>query len=262
MSLLAMAVYDTLDNKRTQFTDRTLESLGRTVDFTKHRLFICDNNSCPDTWALYKKYRDQFEFQVISNSSNVGTARAINRAWILRGPGEHCVKMDNDVVIHQAGWLDKLGECVERDPKIGIIGLKRKDVLEDPAKGRDELFWAYSKALPHERGQTWLNVEVVNHVIGTCQLYNSALLDKIGYLYQLGGIYGFDDSLAATRCEIAGFYSCFYPHIDIDHIDCGGDDYTDWKRKYSGELINRFHKVREEFMLGKRSVWCGPDQDD
>ena len=38
--LIAMAVYDTVENKRTVMTERTLQSLAERVDWNKHRLVI------------------------------------------------------------------------------------------------------------------------------------------------------------------------------------------------------------------------------
>ena len=113
--------------------------------------------------------------------------------------------MDNDVVIHQAGWVEKLEACIERDPQIGIIGLKRKDCIESP--DRTDFYKSELMMLPHIPGEEWLIVEKVNHVMGTCQMYNSKLIDRIGGLYQMDGLYGFDDSLAAVRCKLAGFYN-------------------------------------------------------
>jgi GT2 family glycosyltransferase len=301
MALIAMAVYDTKANNRNGFTVQTLRSLEGSVNWNKHRLIVIDNGSCVHTKSILTKHSGwYFPFETITLPENIGTARAINKAWRVRNPGEHCIKMDNDVVIHQAGWLDTLEECIARDPTIGIIGLKRKDLFEDPYLVEvahaiqaekmskedglkiieDKYKWwldedtnrkpldclnfglawpATSKALPHKRGEKWLNVEVVNHVMGTCQLYNSALLDKIGYLYQMGELYGFDDSLAAARSLRAGFYNCFYPHIDMDHIDPGDNPYTQQKAKDSGVYLEKFLRLREDISAGRVPIYYGPE---
>ena len=85
-----------MENLCTDLTRRTLESLGKTVDWTKHRLIVSDNGSCDDTQAMYDRMRAGVPFSVIRNGTNIGTARAINRGWSYRRPGEHCVKMDNE----------------------------------------------------------------------------------------------------------------------------------------------------------------------
>ena len=252
MALIAMAVWDTVENKRTAYTARTLESLRDTVS-GKHRIVIVDNGSCDETKRILHLYSGYHGFSVITLPENIGTARAVNKAWQLREVGEHCVKMDNDVVIHSKGWADELEEALRRDPSIGIIGLKRKDCWENPA--HENTFYRSSLAmLPHVAGERWMVIEKVRHVMGTCQMFNSALLDKIGYLYQ-PRLYGFDDCLAATRSEVAGFYNAFLPHIEIDHIDTGATEYQGWKEKHSGEDMHAFNQLTQQYRTGQRPVY-------
>lgn len=254
--LIAMAVYDTEENNRTWMTKATLDSLLKTVDFSRHRLIIVDNNSCEKTQKLYDEYSEKFPDScgIIKNNVNLGTAKAINEAWKLRTEGEHAVKMDNDVVIHQSGWANDMEEVFRRSPQIGICGLKRKDLDESPWNSCE---WYKSELvmLPQEKGQKWVVVEKVRHVMGTCQAYSSALLDTIGYLYQMDGLYGFDDSLSALRSTISGFWNVFLHGIEIDHIDPGDRDYQKWKHDYSGKLMNEYNKVKMEYLSGKRSVY-------
>ena len=226
-----MAVHDTIDNKRTWMTEATLRSLAFRVNWDKHRLFVIDNGSCEETIQLY----DRFEFMpmtIIRNQRNIGTAKAINLGWKHRLPGEHCVKMDNDVTVNQSSWVDQMEEVFEVDPKIGICGLKRKDLAESPfSEGH---FKSSIRMLPHEKGHRWLIVEDVENVMGTCQAYSSLLLDKIGYLVQ-PGVYGFDDVLSSLRARLAGFDRVFLHGFDIDHIDPGGSPYSQWKIAEAGK---------------------------
>jgi glycosyltransferase involved in cell wall biosynthesis len=253
-----MAVWDTLENQRSALTCQTYNGLLHTVDFRQHRLVVVDNASTDEkTWELLREIRDAGH-TVISNPENRGTALAINRGWQLRRPGEHCVKMDNDVVIRNAGWADLIEEVFRRSHRIGICGLKRKDLDERPDHPGS---WYRStlQMLPHEAGQLWIVVERVNHVMGTCQAYSSALLDQIGYLYQLGGLYGFDDALAAERCRLAGYLSVFLPHIEIDHIDPGGTEYTTWKQVYAGQHMAAYQAALGHYQDGSWSLWHNPD---
>lgn len=249
--LIAMAVFDNEENKRTELTRRTLESLGRTVDWSKHRLFVSDNGSCTETHAVYGEA--DLPFEVIYNGTNLGTAKAINKAWAFREPGEHCVKMDNDVVIHQSGWADWMEDVFDRDPKIGICGLKRKDLAECPWSSSP---WYKSEVymLPHEPGQRWLVVEEVQHVIGTCQGFSSSLLDEIGYLVQPGK-YGFDDALAAVRADVAGYKCVFLHGFEIDHLDISGTEYTEWKRGHAGSYMGEYNRLKREYREGRLPVY-------
>jgi GT2 family glycosyltransferase len=254
MALIAMAVYDTAENKRTELTRETLLSLRETVDFSRHRLVVSDNGSILATRNVYELLSATMEFRLILNGKNVGTAAAINRAWALHRPNEVCVKMDNDVVIHHVGWLDEIEEVFQRDPSIGIVGLKRKD-LEGNPNSDIPYYRSTLRMLPHDRGQRWIVVEEVNHIMGTCEALSPRLLDKIGYLDQMEGLYGFDDSLVSLRCHLAGFRTVFLPHIEIDHIDPGQSAYTDWKVRYVAEMMDRYNQRVAEYRSGARSLY-------
>lgn len=262
-ALVAMAVYDTVENKRTQLTKKTIDCLLATVDRNKHRIIIVDNKSCDETYQLYRDYIEASVDEEVANpttvmfqNENIGTARAINQAWKLRQPGEHCIKMDNDIVINSAGWVDEMEEAIRHDPLIGQVGLKRKDCWEWP--GHEHPDWRSElHMLPHVPGEPWQIVEKVKHVIGSCVMHSSALLDKVGYLYQ-PSLYGYDDVIMSHRCYLAGMYSCFLPHINIDHIDPGDTPYQDWKQKHSAEQTDEVIKLVHAMIRGEKSIYYNP----
>lgn len=247
--LIAMAVHDTVENNRSWMTRETLRSLARTVDWYRHHLIIIDNDSCQETLDIYSSIEHDFglTWRLIPLSENLGTANAINRAWKHREPGEHCVKMDNDVVIHQTLWVDMMEDVFKRDPEIGICGLKRKDLEECPW-GEGDLR-SVIRMLPHEKGQEWLIVEEIKGGMGTCQAYSSLLLDKIGYLVQ-PGVYGFDDSLSAIRAGLAGFKRVYLHGVEIDHIDPGGDAYCQWKIDQAAKYWEDYKKLVMSYRMG------------
>lgn len=257
MALIAMAVWDQEGSGRSEMTKRTLTRLQELGTGRAHRIFLIDNGSCSETQDILEVFSHLLPATLLRLPENVGTAKAINRAWLDRREGELCVKMDNDVLIYQPDWAEQMEEAVEREPKIGIVGLKRKDCWETP--WTDPPYRSRLAMLSHQPGQRWIVVEEVNHVIGTCQGYNPALLDKIGYLEQMGGLYGFDDVLAAIRAHLAGFLTVFLPHIEIDHIDPGGTDYARWKEQYAGERMAEFDRYVKEYTSGQRSLYSPPD---
>ena len=93
--------------------------------------------------------------------------------------------------------------------------------------------------------------------MGTCQAYSPKLIHDIGGLYQMqdeGNVYGFDDSLASLRSQLAGYTNCFLPHIEIDHIDPGGTKATQDKSDSAGRWMSRYFEVREEYKAGTRQL--------
>lgn len=255
--LIAMAIHDTEENRRTEITQNCLFSLFARTAFNRHRIFLIDNGSCEATKKILRQYDNGTSCTLITNPVNIGTAEAINLAWKHRQPGEACVKMDNDVIIHQPGWADELQEALDRDKRIGIVGLKRKDCIEHPDRPQNDFYRSELYMLPHKPGERWIVGEKVNHVMGTCQAYSPALLDQIGYLYQ-PRLYGFDDALAAVRCKVAGMWSVFLPHIEIDHIDPGNTPYQGWKEKHAGEDMKEYNRLASEYLSGQRSIYYNP----
>lgn len=260
--LLALCVYSTDEYDRIPTTEPCFESLRDTVDWSKHRLIVSDNGSHQQMHDLYARFQEQFPFEVILNGLNIGTANAINKAWQKRRPGEHALKADHDWVVHQAEWVDWMEDVFKREPTIGICGLKRKDLQECPWSSND---WYRSeiRMLSHERDERWLVVEQVLHVMGTCQGYSSALLDRMGFLFQGNWKYAFDDSLAAVRANVLGFKSVFLHGFELDHIDPGsgpsaphgGAEYTKWKQDVAGEAMAWFNHTRGQYQSGKKDPY-------
>jgi len=257
--LISMAVHNTHENQRFETTVRCIESLKQQAKRGNHKIYLIDNGStCLETklYLCHVRPYDYINVIHMHNDENIGTAAAINQAWRHRKPGQHCIKMDNDVIIHSDTWIDDMLEAIEQEPNIGIIGLKRKDCWEHPAHENPDLR-SQLIMLPKKGHERWMVVERVFHVMGTCQLYNSALLDKIGYLYQ-PGLYGYDDVLAAHRCHKADMMSVFLPHIDIDHIDPGDTPYQAWKERTAGEKTNEVVRIAAQYRSGERSIYYNP----
>lgn len=195
---------------------QTVESLFNTVDFTKHRLFIIDNNSCKEAVEWLIDMRLKLNFNLILNDKNLGTAGGINVALKERNPGEMCLKCDDDLTWSEAGWVEKLEEIIFSDKNVGICGLKRDDVYGNFRK----------------EGNIWWQEDI----FGTCTAYNPLMLDKCGFLSQ-PSCYGFDDILISVRSEAAGFKNCFRVDIPIVNLDEGGTEYTEWKKREAGVYL-------------------------
>jgi GT2 family glycosyltransferase len=252
MALIGMAIFSTEENKKDSQLRKTLQSLWETVDWTKHRFMVSINGSTKETSEILSDYEEMISM-VFVNEGNVGTAKAINKVWKERGTHENVIKIDDDVVIHYDGWVDEMEEAIKREPRIGILGLKRKDLIEHTLHP-DPNYRSHLLQLAHEPGERWIIVERARGIMGTCKMINHALLDKIGYLYQ-PTVYGFDDSMYSCRSDLAGFWNCFLPHINIDHIDPGGTDYTKWKQDHAGETIAAAQKIIEQYQTAQRPIY-------
>lgn len=259
-TLITMAVYSTPENGRIDYTKKTLLSLLETVNFKFNRLFISDNGSHEIMHSFYKEYTRIFgelypskHLTISYNNENLGTAKAVNIGLVTRQPDEYFCKIDDDCIVNHRNWLFEMEYAMAKDESIGILGLKRKDLAEHP-NSEIEFYQSHLRMLPHVSGEPWIVVEDCQHIMGTCQMLSPKLIEKIGFFKQIG-VYGFDDSLLSLRSYLAGFNNCFLPHIDIDHIDNGGTEYTTWKQEQAGKDMESYSRMVDEYKMGIRPVY-------
>lgn len=245
-----MAIHDTVDNGRSQYTELCIQSLSNTVDWTKHRLILIDNDSCERTKnlliqiPLYGFYGYIPRAKIITNKENIGTANAVNLGLLERNKGEVCCKTDNDVAWHTKNWADELEEAILSDTSIGVLGLKRKDI------------WQH---VNHENPayRTYMDgkFEICGDIMGTCTALSPLLLDRVGFFAQCSPFYGADDVLMSARSLGAGFRNAFLPHIDITHLDEGGTAYTEWKKKEASVYLGEVSWLCEKYIKGEMDVY-------
>ncbi len=259
--LIAMAVWDTEENNRSDYTWKSLNSLLKTVDFNKHNLFISDNGSCAKTQQVYNhfvkdwidKYGHCANLIINPNNENLGTAKAINIAFKARQSGQSCIKIDNDIVLNQSYWVEEMTETVKRMPQVGVLGLKRTDVMQSPFNENPQ-FRSRLEMVPHERGESWKIVEITDDIIGSCILVNSDLIDRVGFFKQPGP-YGWEDCDYCVRSKMSGFVNAFLPHIPIVHLDAGETDYTKWKLRMAEDAGEEFQYNIRGYQSGQISLY-------
>jgi GT2 family glycosyltransferase len=257
--LINIAVFDTDQNKRTAYTITTYESLMKTVNFDTTEIVFIDNASCNKTKKFLKSIVSD-KVHLITNESNEGTAMAINRGiYKYSTKDTYNIKCDNDITFDSYGWADEMVKCIETDKSIGILGLKRKDLPNQPSS--KEYPTVIDFIPKHEIGEIWFKdkimIEWCDDIIGSCTLFNPLLLDKIGYSWQ-PALYGFEDCLLCTRSTIAGFRNAFLPLIGINHIDIGTNPFTEWKRNQAHVYWDKFEEAKADFISGKRDIYYSP----
>ena len=257
MALIAIAIFDTPENGRDQVTQKCLASLTE-INFLRHRVVLVVNEQTEKTaakLAVFCKFSQNIH--VIYMPENVGTAKAINKAIAMRKPGEYVVKMDNDVTTMHRGWADEMEEAMRRDPKIGILGLKRSDLIQHP-NHTDPRYKSVLRFVPEipVPGQPWVVVEETEDVMGTCTMFSPQLLGKVGFMFQ-PGLYGFDDVLMCVRSHCAGFVNAFLPHIQIHHHDPAGVDgtYDEWKRRAAMEASPEYQRYKNGYESGQIDIY-------
>ncbi len=234
-----------------------------TTYLDNHELFISDNGSCDEMIEFYEEFKEHFgafypkeNLTISLNGENLGTSGGLNLGIKDRKPNQYIIKRDDDTIIEDTRWVEKMEECFERFDNLGILGLKRNELVQHPDH-ESPIYRTVIKYLKHERGQTWIPIELCEDIIGTCTMYSPQLLDKIGYGFQPSK-YGFDDCLWSLRSTLAGFTNAFLPTVPIDHIDTGEGEFVMWKQKHAGEVIAEFAEIAEDYKKGVRDIYHNP----
>jgi GT2 family glycosyltransferase len=236
-----MCLYATEENGKLKYVKQCLESLCDTVDVYKHRIHLINNSQFKEAKEYISSYKSKMT--IVNLNKNVGTAKGINLALILRREGEVCIKCDDDLTWSELGWVEKMEQAIKDHPEIGICGLKRDDITQNP-KHKDPNFRTIIEG----------DIEWCHDIMGTCTAFNPLMLDKIGYMVQ-PSVYGFDDTIMSVRSEAAGFRNCFLPKIKITNLDEGGTEYTEWKKREAGIYLEEVSLLCDYYKSGKLDVY-------
>lgn len=101
---------------KAQITEDYLEGIAKTKGVI-FELIIIDNGSRDKTPTLLKKYQKQYSFlRVITNKKNRGFGPANNQGAEI-AQGQYLLFLNNDVVVQNEGWLEKLVQIAKEYPR-------------------------------------------------------------------------------------------------------------------------------------------------
>ncbi|MDK8181199.1 DUF4214 domain-containing protein [Paenibacillus sp. UMB4589-SE434] len=103
------------------YTQRCLDSLAYLADHALVDVVVFDNGSTDGTIAYLKQIP---WIHWYANSTNVGFPAGNNMAVSMCDPASDIVLLNNDIVIQQQDWLEKLQETAYTDDAIGIVGCR------------------------------------------------------------------------------------------------------------------------------------------
>jgi hypothetical protein len=185
-------------NRRVE-TLATLRSLQATGAFDEAEVVVWDNGSVDGTADVLRGLVTEGLLpadRVTLSRENVGCPRALNailHAW--RRPGQHYIKVDNEVVLETEGWVARLVAFLEQHPDVALASPWYDELTDERRHGRT--------MAAHDR---WLEVFPV---VGHCVIHRGSFLDRAGYFDVLAPdhLYGFEDLLMAHRASVMR-YKC------------------------------------------------------
>jgi len=185
----------------------TLRSLACTRAMSMAECVWVDNGSTDGTREAVTQAIavEGWPIDWICNSENIGCPRALNQVLARRKPGQHFIKVDNDVELETEGWIPFLCNLLETNPGIAIASPWYEE-LETSNQGR----------LIQAHGYWHEYFPVVGH----CVIHTGWFLDETGYFDVLAEdhLYGFEDLLMAHRASVCGFKCAVDLRVHLHNI--------------------------------------------
>lgn len=268
--LVALVTFNRLTYSQRAVNHLVASQLG------KADIYIVDNGSTDGTadWLAAAYGEEDYlaeGLEVLLLPHNIGTARAVNKAWQWARPGQICVFMPNDVTVAEPDWLLYLAAVFEKWPDAGTVNLKWAGVVYRPdhpdprlkTKLLGNVSLAEKSSNPsfpaHAGSCDGFPVEHTLHPFGAALAARPALLHAIGGMNQ-PGLYGWDDILYLARANVAGFKNVFLDGMQAEHFDSGGQEvntanYLAFKAVQAKEGSRAIGSLCADYASGRRSIY-------
>ena len=243
-----------LAHNKARYTDVCLRSVlaSKPADF---EILVGDNGSTDETPRVLEHLSQvaagrKIPFHVIRNEAGIGCATARNEA-VARASGEELVFLDNDTVIPDPAWLEKLKRILHSDEKAAIVGPKlcypfephliqcagvgisRTGRVQFRGRGEDGNHPRYGR------------VEEVQALISACFMFRRTLYDGIGGLDEAFNPIQYEDFDFCYRARSRGLRCVYTPDPVVYHWESVTSDGT-------AALPNRYVIIKHGMLFKRR----------
>lgn len=201
-----------------------LSSVYETVHTLRFEVWLVDNASSDNSVAAAMERFPQV--QLIQNSSNLGFAKANNRA-LRRIQGRYALLLNSDATLTE-GAVQELFLFMEKTPDaamacgqlLNLDGTKQNSIANFPSAvllltNETLLRILFPKTYPSKRRRYESPVEIES-CIGACMMVRKSAMDAIGLLDERFFFF-FEETDWAYRMRKGGWKVFFVPHARIFH---------------------------------------------
>lgn len=242
---LVSIIIGTRDNARMLHV--VVEGILHRTDYSPIEVVIADNQSVEsETRKLFAELSNDERVRVISHDAKFNHS-AINNAGVAASSGEIILLLNNDIEVHNKGWLRELASHACR-PEVGVVGSKL--LFED---GRIQhagitlgirgsagnAFRGYPLSDPGYANRAML-IGNYSAVTGACMAMRRSVYEEIGGLDEKDFGVAFNDVDLCLRARRAGYDVVWTPYAQLTHFESAsrGSDVAGARRE-------RFERERD-----------------
>jgi glycosyltransferase involved in cell wall biosynthesis len=226
MSRLPRVTVIVLCWNRWDLTERCLATLRANTDLSDADVLVVDNGSTDETPERLKSYD---WLRVVRNSSNLGYVRGNNAGIAVADPASDVVLLNNDIEIHQAGWLSRLRTTAHAIPGIGIVGCRLVfpdgRLLHAGTYILPDTIWGQQIGSLDSDVNQYSRTREVQGVVFACAYLTREVLNAIGALSETYRSY-FEDTDYCLRAREAGFKTVCDGSVTLVHEQHGSTSQT------------------------------------
>lgn len=188
-------------------TQATLESLTATGAFDQAEVVVFDNGSDSRMVEWLMDWADEYPRRqsLILTSRNMGCPRALNHILkSYRRPGQHFIKVDNDVRLLTPGWVEMLAGFLDAHPAVALASAWYDELNGGHGRKQADL-GSWEQHFP---------------IVGHCAIHAGAFLDRAGFFDVLAPdhLYGFEDTLMCYRAAAAGGLCAVVKAVKLENL--------------------------------------------
>ena len=221
-----------------QTTYNCIESIAASKTDTSYQLILVDDLSSDET--LFASVVFQGGLTIVRTVRNEGYVGACNLGWHA-ATGENVLFLNNDTLVND-GWLDRLVETLDGDPRIGIVG-SRLIFADGKLQEAGGIVWRDGTAWNWGRDQDKMHPQFsfmrdVDYVSGAALMIRRSLLDKLGGFDTYYAPAYYEDTDICFRARAEGYRVVMQPASTIVHLEgqSNGTSTSSGLKRY--QLIN------------------------
>lgn len=203
----------------------------KTVTEIPYKVLVIDNGSTDGT---IEHLRADTTLYHIENSHNLGFAGGFNVGLPLIDT-PYFVISNSDVVMTK-GWLKRMSEHINEDPKLMAIG-PRSNYVSGPQKVNNCSYNTALELIEYAKYFTTLNLDPIKHIkrlVFFCTLFKKEILSKVGFLDEIFEGGNFEDDDYCMRINKAGFKTAMDNTVFIHHY--GSQTFKDNKIDFKNTM--------------------------